>query len=337
MEKFEKLLTIQDLCKYYPMGKAKKDGDKKEIILKAVDGVTFNIFKGENLGVVGESGCGKSTLGRCLLKLIDATDGKIIFNGEDITDLNSKGMIQYRKDMQMVFQNPYSSFNPKKTIGKNLSEVAEFYGLKSKEAKERIQELLQYVNMDTQVLGRRCDELSGGQLQRLAVVRALIPNPKFIVADEPVSALDVSVQAQILNLLYDLKDQFHLTMMFISHELTVVEHICDRVMVMYLGGMVEIGVTEEIFGNTMHPYTKALIASKPKDFPEEEKEQVILEGEVPSPTNVPTGCRFHTRCAECIKGKCDVEIPPLYKVADRHWVVCHKAKEAAKAYEEARK
>lgn len=324
MQKFYKLLSMHDLCKYYPVGNQ---------VLKAVDSISFNIFEGENLGVVGESGCGKSTLGRCLLKLIEPTNGIELYDGENITGLSPKSMIPYRKDMQMIFQNPYSSFNPQKTIGKNLIEVAKFYGLKGSQAKERVLELLTYVNMDEQVLTRRCNELSGGQLQRLAVVRALIPNPRFIVADEPVSALDVSVQAQILNLLYDLKEKFNMTMMFISHELTVVEHICDRVMVMYLGGMVEIGVTEEIFGNTMHPYTKALINSKPKELPEQQKEKVSLEGEVPSAMNIPSGCRFHTRCSECINGLCDKQMPPLYQVADRHWVYCHLAKEKAEEYE----
>ncbi len=323
MAEYNKLLSMVDLCKYYSVGGK---------TLKAVDSLTFNIFEGENLGVVGESGCGKSTLGRCLLKLIEPTDGIIVFNGEHISDLTEKEMVSRRKDMQMIFQNPYSSFNPQKTIGRNLMEVASFYGLGKDEAKKRVLELLEYVGMNEQVLARRGNELSGGQLQRLAVVRALIPNPKFIVADEPVSALDVSVQAQILNLLYDLKEKFNTTMLFISHELTVVEHICDRVMVMYLGSMVEIGVTEEVFGNTMHPYTKALINSKPKDLPEQVKDKVSLEGEVPSAMNVPKGCRFHTRCPQCIPGKCDCEAPELYRVADRHWVYCHLAKEKANEY-----
>ncbi len=329
----EKLFQMKHLKKYYPIGVKRERGKPEEVInLKAVDDITFNIFKGENLGVVGESGCGKSTLGRCILKLIEPTEGDIIFRDESIIRKNKKQMVALRKDMQMVFQNPYSSFNPKQTLKKALMDVAKFYGMKDEEAKKKIYELLQYVNLDPSLLSRRSGELSGGQLQRLAIVRALIPNPSFIMADEPVSALDVSVQAQILNLLYDMKNQFGLTLMFISHELTVVEHICDRVLVMYLGAMVEIGVTEEIFDNTMHPYTKALIASKPKDHPDQVKEHVALEGEVPNATEIPAGCRFCTRCPEKIAGLCDVMVPPLYKVADRHWVCCHRAKDAAEKY-----
>lgn len=329
----EKLVEIKNLKKYYPLGKKKVEGKKEDIILKAIDNVTFNIFKGENLGIVGESGCGKSTLGRCILKLIEHTDGDIVFNQENISEYGTSRMRGLRKEMQMVFQNPYSSFNPKKTIGRSLKDVAIFYGLKGNVGKERIYQLLDYVNLEKTVMGRLSNELSGGQLQRLAIVRALIPNPKFLVADEPVSALDVSVQAQILNLLYDMKEEFGLTMMFISHELTVVEHICDRVMVMYLGSMVEIGDTEELFGNSMHPYTKALIASKPKDHPDEEKEKVPLTGEIPSPVDIPNGCRFSTRCPECIPGKCDIEEPPLYPVADRHWVSCHLAKAISEKFQ----
>lgn len=330
----EKLFGIKHLKKHYPLGKKKVDDVKKEITLKAVDDITFNIFKGETLGVVGESGCGKSTLGRCILRLIEPTDGKVIFENQEIQEYSLSKMKTLRKDMQMVFQNPYSSFNPKKTIGKNLSDVAKFYGYKGPETQERIISLLKEVNLDKTVLSRRSDELSGGQLQRLAIVRALIPNPLFIMADEPVSALDVSVQAQILNLLSDLKEKFGLTLMFISHELTVVEHICDRVLVMYLGSMVEIGVTDEIFDNTMHPYTKALISSKPKEHPEQKKNRIMLEGEIPNATSIPKGCAFSTRCPEAIAGKCEVEKPPLYRVAQRHWVSCHLAKEAAQTFKE---
>ncbi len=333
----EKLFQIQHLKKYYPAGRRKIDGKKEDILLKAVDDVTFNIFTGENLGVVGESGCGKSTLGRCIMKLIEPTEGDILFRGESIVSKTRKQMLPLRKDMQMVFQNPYSSFNPKQTLKHALMDVAKFYGMKEEEGEKRIRELLEYVNLDSQVLSRRSGELSGGQLQRLAVVRALIPNPSFIMADEPVSALDVSVQAQILNLLYDLRRQFGLTLMFISHELTVVEHICDRVLVMYLGAMVEIGVTEEIFGNTMHPYTKALIASKPKEHPSQKRTSTPLEGEVPNATEIPAGCRFCTRCPEKIEGLCGREEPPLYRVAERHWVLCHRAKEAAERFESGRK
>lgn len=330
----EKLFEIKHLKKYYPITMRNDKGKKEKVTLKAVDDLTFNIFTGETLGVVGESGCGKSTLGRCLMKLIEPTGGEILFRGESLVTKTKKEMLPIRHDMQMVFQNPYSSFNPRHTLRRTLMDVAKFYGMNENQARERIYELLDCVNMDKTLLSRRSGELSGGQLQRLAIVRALIPNPCFIMADEPVSALDVSVQAQILNLLYDVKEQFGLTMMFISHELTVVEHICDRVLVMYLGAMAEIGVTEEIFGNTMHPYTKALIASKPREYPDEVKEKAVLEGEVPNATEIPAGCRFCTRCPEKIEGLCDVTEPPLYRVAERHWVLCHKAKEAAEKFQE---
>ena len=329
----EKLVEIKELKKYYPIGRKRIDGKTEDVTLKAIDNLSFQIYKGENLGIVGESGCGKSTLGRCLLKLIEHTQGQIIFDQEDISTYSMSRMRGLRREMQMVFQNPYSSFNPKKTIGRSLKDVAGFYGLKGNAAKERIYQLLDYVNLEKTVMGRLSNELSGGQLQRLAIVRALIPNPKFLVADEPVSALDVSVQAQILNLLYDMKEEFGLTMMFISHELTVVEHICDRVMVMYLGSMVEIGTTEELFGNSMHPYTKALIASKPKDHPDEEKEKVPLTGEIPSPMDIPSGCRFSTRCPHCMPGICTAEEPPLYPVADGHWVACHLAKSVSEKFQ----
>lgn len=329
----EPLFKVRGLKKYYPVGKKKINGRMQEVVLKAVDNVSFDIFQGESLGVVGESGSGKSTLGRCILDLVKPTGGEVLFKSKTLDKMTSAALKALRRDMQMVFQNPSSSFNPKMTIGKALMNVARFDGMSKEEAKGRLYELLNYVNLDKSALSRRSDELSGGQLQRLAIVRALIPSPSFILADEAVSALDVSVQAQILNLLYDMKIKFGLTLLFISHELTVVEHICNRVLVMYLGSMVEIGDTDELFQHTMHPYTKALIASKPKMLPEEEKTSVPLEGEIPSAMDVPPGCRFFSRCPQAIAGRCDAEQPPLYQVSQRHWVACYLAEPAAAEFQ----
>jgi peptide/nickel transport system ATP-binding protein/oligopeptide transport system ATP-binding protein len=309
----EALFTIRGLRKYYH--------GKKETVLKALDGVSFDIYRGETLGVVGESGSGKSTLGRCILNLITPTDGSVLYRGNDMKNLK-KNAKTLRHQMQMVFQNPVSSFNPKTTIGRALFNVAEFYGMSRSEAEKRIAELIEYVKLDRSVLGRRSNELSGGQLQRLAIVRALIPSPVFIMADEPVSALDVSVQAQILNLIDEMKKTFGLTMMFISHELTVVEHICDRILVMYLGIIVEISETAELFVNPLHPYTRALIASKPKMYPEEKTERIMLEGEIPSAMDIPPGCRFFSRCPAATADICKKESPPLRQVSDNHWVSC---------------
>ncbi|MDR1900125.1 MAG: ABC transporter ATP-binding protein [Treponema sp.] len=328
----EILFSIRDLHKHYRVGRKKRGGRVEEVTLKAVDGLSFDIYKGETFGVVGESGSGKSTLGRCMLNLIKLTRGSVLFRGKPIESLAPWEMKSLRQDMQMVFQNPSSSFNPKLTIGKTLRNVAYFYGMGRLEGQERINQLLAYVNLDKTVLSRRSEELSGGQLQRLAIVRALIPSPSFIMADEPVSALDVSVQAQILNLLDDMKEKFGLTMMFISHELTVVEHICDRILVLYLGNIVEIGDTRDLFSRTTHPYTRALIASKPKLFPEEETGRIMLEGEIPNALEIPPGCRFYTRCPSAMAGRCDTEAPPLYQIAGGHWVACYLARDAAREY-----
>jgi oligopeptide/dipeptide ABC transporter ATP-binding protein len=335
----EKLFLIRDLHKHFGMGVKKASGVTEEIVLKALDGLTFDIYQGEVLGVVGESGSGKSTLGRCILNLIKPTRGSVFCRRllgaeESFMDMRElrEDMKALRRNMQMIFQNPVSSFNPKMTIGKALRKAAAFYGMTRGRGEEKIDSLLGYVNLDRTVLSRRSGELSGGQLQRLAIVRALIPSPNFIMADEPVSALDVSVQAQILNLLDGMKEKFGLTMMFISHELTVVEHICDRILVLYLGSIVEISGTRELFDHTMHPYTKALIAAKPKMYPEEETERIMLEGEIPSALDIPKGCRFFTRCPTAAAGVCDIEQPPLYRVSETHWVSCYLVRETAEAY-----
>lgn len=313
----EAMFQIRNVKKYYPVK------SKKGAVVKALDDVSFDIMQGEILGVVGESGCGKSTLGRCIMRLVDITDGSITFRGEDLTKIDGHRMKELRRQMQMVFQNPFSSFNPKHTIGHSLEEVGTLFGMSRTEIKERIDYLLSVIGLDEVALTRRPGELSGGQLQRLAIARALMPKPEFIMADEPVSALDVSVQAQVLNLMLRLRNEIGVTMMFISHELTVVEHICDRVVVMYLGAVMEMGSTDALFSNTLHPYTKALLSAKPRENPDEESDRVILEGDVPSAMNVPPFCRFCTRCPNFIPGKCDAEVPPLVQVAEDHWVACH--------------
>jgi peptide/nickel transport system ATP-binding protein/oligopeptide transport system ATP-binding protein len=299
------------------------NGKRREIILKAVDDLTFDIYEGESLGIVGESGSGKSTLGRCILRLTGATFGEVIYGGRDVTKISNQEMKKLRADMQMVFQNPRSSFNPKIQIRRALRNVAKFYGMETADAKARVAELFEMTNLGSDILSHRSDELSGGQLQRLALVRALIPSPKFILADEAVSALDVSVQAQILNLFGDLKERYGLTLMFISHDLTVVEYLCDRVIVLYLGAAMETATADDLFRDPKHPYTKLLIAAKPKTFPEEEKLYIPPEGEIPSAVDIPEGCRFCTRCPDKIEGVCDTESPKPKEVSSGHFVACH--------------
>ena len=319
----ENIITVEHLKKYYPVNNSFK---KQEIkYLHAVDDVSFTIHRGEIFGVVGESGCGKSTLGRCLLRLTDITGGNLYFEDQDFTNLKQSELKKMRSHMQMVFQNPFSSFNPKMSIGQSLQEVCKVYRIPKKQSENKIKELLEYISLPADFLHRHPNELSGGQLQRLAIARALLLEPDFIVADEPVSALDVSVQAQILNLILDLREKMNLTMMFVSHELTVVEHICDVVTVMYLGVIVEKAPTAELFGNVMHPYTEALISAKPRENPEQETSRIILEGDVPSAIDVPDGCRFASRCPKCKKGKCDVENPILREITPEHFVACHYA------------
>lgn len=316
------IVRVENLKKHYHLGGA----GKKAKYLHAVDGVSLSIEKGKIFGVVGESGCGKSTLGRCILRLTDITDGKIFFEENDITHLKANALKTYRRQMQMVFQNPFSSFNPKLSIGTSLREVGNVYHLPKEETNKRIKELLEIIRLPEDVLRRHPHELSGGQLQRLAIERTLLLSPSFIVADEPVSALDVSVQAQILNLICDLREELGLTMMFISHELTVVEHLCDNVAVMYLGTVVETAPTEELFKNILHPYTQALISAKPRENPEQQTNRIILEGDVPSAIDIPKGCRFASRCPKCVAGMCDVKAPELREVEKGHFVACHLAK-----------
>ena len=316
------VIQVTDLKKYYQTnGRGFFKKQYKE--LKALDGVSLTIHKGEILGVVGESGCGKSTLGRAMMRLFPITDGQIIFNGTDISHLSQKEIKPFRKDMQMIFQNPFSSFNPKKAIGSSLTEVGRVYKMSEDEINTKLSELLEYIRLPQDMLRRAPKELSGGQLQRLAIARALILNPKLIVADEPVSALDVSVQAQILNLIIDLRKVYSMTMMFVSHEMTVVEHICDRVAVMYLGKIVELAPTKTLFSNILHPYTKALISAVPRNNPSEVKNRIILEGDIPNAIDLPSGCRFAGRCRECMDICNEIE-PSLSDVGGGHFVACHK-------------
>lgn len=311
------LVKAENVKKYYSV--------KNNNTLKALDGVSLEIYEQEILGIVGESGCGKSTLGKCLMKLTDVTSGKITAFGRELGSVTGREEKELRKHMQMVFQNPFSSFNPKYSIGKSLGMVAEFYGFSKQQSAKRLEELMQVVGLDKSVMTRMPTELSGGQLQRLAIARALIAKPEFILADEPVSALDVSVQAQILNLLLDLKKKYGETIVFISHDLPVVEHICDRVVVMYLGSILEMGRAEDLFKAPIHPYTKALLAAKPKENPDVKKEEFTLKGDVPNAMEMPSGCKFHTRCPYAKEGLCDCKIPEWKEISEGHFAACHFA------------
>ncbi len=310
------VIEIQALSKHYSI-------DHKHT-LKAVDDISLSINRGEIFGLVGESGCGKSTLGRLIMRLITPTKGQIIFEGQDITAMKNREFLHLRKLMQMVFQNPYASFNPKKRLGQALTEVGRYYGMNRDQTSVRIKELLSYINLSEDVLSRGPRELSGGQLQRLAIARALMTNPTFIVADEPVSALDVSVQAQLLNLLSDLRERISMTMLFISHDITVIEYLCDRVGVMYLGNIVEIAQTDNLFTEALHPYTIALIASVPSLTT---RQTIALKGDLTNSDETLTGCRFRTRCQSSID-ICAIESPTLTQVADGHYVACHLCKAA---------
>ncbi|MDR0720562.1 MAG: ABC transporter ATP-binding protein [Treponema sp.] len=289
--------------------------------VRAVENVSFSIYRGEFFGIVGESGCGKSTLGRLIPRLIEPSGGQVFFNGEEVTAASRKRLSRLRPLMQMIFQNPFASFDPKMTLGSSLREAALFHGLPRKAAQARILELLGLINLSADVLSRLPKEISGGQLQRLAIVRALIPSPPFIIADEPVSALDVSVQAQLLNLLYDLKERLDLTVIFISHDIQVVEYLCDRTAVMYMGSMVEIAGAEELFDRPLHPYTRALISAAPRLETGGGKRE-LLGGDPPSPFDDIPGCRFSPRCPRrgeaCLKAR-----PVLAEGGDGHSVACH--------------
>jgi peptide/nickel transport system ATP-binding protein len=317
----ENLLEVRNLKTYYPV----KGGFFRRTIgyVKAVDDVSFDIKKGETLGLVGESGCGKSTTGRTIIRLLNATEGSILFNGKDIANLKGKSLRTIRKDIQMIFQDPYASLNPMEMVGDIISEpIRNFKRITKQELRNEVIDLLQKVGLPEDAYYKYAHEFSGGQRQRIGIARALALRPKLIIADEPVSALDVSVQSQVLNLLKELQHEFDLTYLFIAHDLSVVKHMSDRIAVMYLGNMVEIANRNLLYVEPLHPYTQALISAIPMPDPRRKKERIVLEGDVPSPINPPSGCPFHPRCpvakAECSKTK-----PILKEVKPGHQVACH--------------
>lgn len=317
----DRLIEVKDLCKFFKVGKGNT--------LKAVDHVNLYINKGETLGLVGESGCGKTTCGRTILKLYDATSGQVLFDGKDVSKMRGKELLEFKKRAQIIFQDPYSSLDPRMTIGEIIAEgmdVHTNYTAKEKDAK--IAELLNSVGMKEDFANRFAHELSGGQRQRIGIARALAVNPDFIVCDEPISALDVSIQAQVVNLLIKLQRERGLTYLFISHDLSMVRHISDRVGVMYLGSLVELTKSKEIFENPRHPYTKVLMSAIPVADPEidGEKKRIEIKGEVPSPIHAPSGCKFRTRCPYATE-VCAQEIPKLREVKEGHFVACHHCNE----------
>ena len=323
------LISIRDLKVHFDMGggglvdKLLGGGPNKRIV-KAVDGVSFEILKGETLGLVGESGCGKSTLGRAVLRLTEPTSGQIFYRDQDLSKLNARDLRERRRNLQMIFQDPYASLNPRMTIGQIVGEPLDTFGLaRGKEAERRVQDLLETVGLSKRFIKRYPHEFSGGQRQRIGIARALAVDPDFIVADEPISALDVSIQAQIMNLLERLRREKDLTYLFISHDLRAVRHVSDRVAVMYLGKLVEVADAKTIYDEPLMPYTKALISAVPVPDPEVEasRRRIMLEGDVPSPINPPSGCRFHTRCPYAID-KCSDVVPELVEIKPNHFAAC---------------
>lgn len=315
------LLRVEDLKIYYPVAGI---GFGKKEFVKAVDGVTFEVKKGEVFGIVGESGCGKSTLGRGVCKLENLTSGHVYLDGEDITEYNDLRMRSVRKKVQMVFQDPYASLNPRMSVFDIIAEPLLVHHLYQDKAdlEKKVLDLLHRVGLDDYHANRYPHEFSGGQRQRIGIARALAVEPSLIIADEPVSALDVSIQAQVLNLLNELKHDLDLTYIFVAHDLSVVEYISDRVGVMYLGNFVEVGEKEKIYSNPMHPYTQALLSAVPVPDPTAKRERILLEGSIPSAHKPPTGCKFHTRCSKCMEC-CKTQAPERYEVDDGHYVYCH--------------
>ncbi len=319
MDERKAVIKAEHIKKYFPV---KGVVGKKKAVVKAVDDVSLTVYEGETVGLVGETGCGKSTFGRTILKLTEPTDGKIYLDGEDITGYSERKLRKYRQKMQIVFQDPYSSLDPRETIGKSLEEVLQIQGMKQG-CREKVLETLELVGLSSEVYDRYPHEFSGGQRQRVGIARALILNPVFLVCDEPVSALDVSVQAQIVNLLKKIQRERKLASIFISHDINVVRYISDRIVVMYLGHIVEEAPKDELIHHPKHPYTKSLLASVPNMNPRERKRHVALEGEIPSPMDPPSGCVFHTRCPYATD-KCRTEVPEYKESGDGHWVRCHE-------------
>ncbi|MCC3359316.1 ABC transporter ATP-binding protein [Bacillus sp. REN16] len=315
------LLQVHNLKKYFPINGGvfgKKIGD-----VKAVDGLSFFVNKGETLGIVGESGCGKSTTGRLILRLLEPTDGQVLFNDKDVTNLSKLEMRKLRREMQIIFQDPYASLNPRHTVEQILEEPLIVHGIgDKKERKRRVQEMLEVVGLSSYHAKRYPHQFSGGQRQRIGIAKALMTNPSLIIADEPVSALDVSIQSQVLNLMEDLQQKYGLTYIFIAHDLGVVRHISDRVGVMYLGRIIELTDSEKLYNMPLHPYTEALLDAVPIPDPEYKKESVGITGEIPSPSNPPAGCTFHTRCRSCME-ICKTTSPEFKEVEDGHFVACH--------------
>lgn len=322
----EKLLEVKNLKKYFKVG--------RNSVLKAVDDVSFDIYKGETLGLVGESGCGKSTTGRTLIRLYDATEGEVLYNGENVHGKKSRAELKkFNRKMQMIFQDPYASLNPRMTVKDIIAEGIDIHKLASnkKEREERVYELLEIVGLNKEHANRYPHEFSGGQRQRIGIARALAVDPEFIIADEPISALDVSIQAQVVNLLQNLQREHGLTYLFIAHDLSMVKHISDRVGVMYLGNLVELTTSDELYSEPLHPYTQALLSAIPVPDPEVERsrERIILEGDVPSPIAPPSGCRFRTRCPHAMD-VCATIVPKWQELKEGHFVACHLYDEEVK-------
>jgi oligopeptide transport system ATP-binding protein len=319
------ILEVRDLRKYFPIRKGLLSRTVGNV--KALDGISFDVQAGEVLGLVGESGCGKTTAGRCILQLIPPTSGSVKFEGQELVGLPRRQMRPLRRRMQIVFQDPYSSLNPRLTVGSILREALTTHKLAAgRAANDRVAELLTLVGLSPTHAARYPHEFSGGQRQRIGIARALAVSPRLIIADEPVSALDVSIQAQVVNLLRDLQRQMNLTYIFVAHDLSVVEHISDRVAVMYLGTIAELAGSRELYRNPRHPYTVSLLSAIPVPDPDRRRNRIVLTGDVPSPANPPSGCRFHTRCYMA-QPVCSLEVPPLREIAPGHWSACHFAEQ----------
>lgn len=324
----ETLIKVENLKKWFPLrvGFLKSLISRRQLFVRAVDGISFDIRKGEIFGLAGESGSGKTTTGRLVVKLIEPTSGKIFFRDKDITSIPEKEFKQYRKKLQIIFQDPYESLNPRMTVFNILAEPLEVQGISDPhEIEEKVYKVLEDVQLvpPEEFTFRYPHELSGGQRQRVNTARALVLQPEFIVADEPVSMLDVSIRAEVLNLMVDLRDKYNVAFLYITHDLALARHICDRVAIMYLGKIMELGDVEDVISNPFHPYTQALIAAVPLPDPASRRTEVVIKGEIPSPINPPSGCRFHTRCQKYMGEICRTKEPPLIKINKNHYLACH--------------